>query len=105
MPRWWPGHFAVLWAFFRGVLGKVWCGMWFFCGENVVDCVVKVVKFSSLFCDEKKDRDFGFIFRGREVCPRTWTDDTDYEEATARGRVRGMGREADFSTARRTMKL
>jgi hypothetical protein len=34
-----------LWAFFRGVLEKVWCRTWFFRGENVVDCVVNVENF------------------------------------------------------------
>jgi hypothetical protein len=32
-------------AFLRGVLGKAWRRMWFFRGENVVDCVVNVENF------------------------------------------------------------
>jgi hypothetical protein len=34
---------SVLRAFLRGVLGKVGGWMWFFDGENVVECVVNVV--------------------------------------------------------------
>jgi hypothetical protein len=29
-------------VFLRGVLGKVVCSGWFFCGEVVVNCVVEV---------------------------------------------------------------
>jgi hypothetical protein len=39
------GFFVVLWAFLRGVLGKVWCRGMVFCGENVVECVVNVENF------------------------------------------------------------
>jgi hypothetical protein len=60
-----PGLFVALWAFLRGVLEKVWCRMWFFCGENVVDCVANVDKFLSLFAREKWDRGFNFIFGWR----------------------------------------
>ena len=35
------------------------------CGEVVVDCVVNVVGGMTLFCFEKWDRLFGFIFEGR----------------------------------------
>jgi hypothetical protein len=43
--------------------------MWFFCGENVVDCVANVDKFLSLFAREKWDRGFNFIFGwGLEGC-------------------------------------
>jgi hypothetical protein len=38
------GFFCALWAFFEGVLGKVVCRTWCFCGENVVECVVNVVR-------------------------------------------------------------
>jgi hypothetical protein len=55
-----PGLFIALWAFF--ISGKVWCRMWFFRGENVVECVVNVDKFLSLSADEKWDRGFNFIF-------------------------------------------
>jgi hypothetical protein len=34
---------GVLLEFLRGVLGKVGGWVWFFCGENVVECVVNVV--------------------------------------------------------------
>ena len=37
--------------------------MWFFCGENVVDCVVNVVKFPSLFGGEKIGQVFQLYFR------------------------------------------
>jgi hypothetical protein len=37
------GGFCEIWAFLRGVLGKVGGWTWFFCGENVVECVVNVV--------------------------------------------------------------
>ena len=33
---------AVLWAFLRRVSENVWWNVWFFCGENVVGCVVNV---------------------------------------------------------------
>ena len=37
------GDFCEIWAFLRGVLGKVGGWTWFFRGENVVECVVNVV--------------------------------------------------------------
>jgi hypothetical protein len=39
-------HFPL---FLRGVLGKVVCKTWFFCGENVVKCVVNLDKKLTLF--------------------------------------------------------
>ena len=39
--------------FLRGVLGKLVCRMWFFCGEHVVECVVNVDKKLSFFGGEK----------------------------------------------------
>src|ERR1700733_15325632 len=45
----WEGERAVFPLFLRGVLGKVVCRTWFFCGENVVKCVVNVDKKPSLF--------------------------------------------------------
>jgi hypothetical protein len=38
------GFFVVLLGFLRGVLGKVGVWMWFLDGENVVNCVVNVVR-------------------------------------------------------------
>jgi hypothetical protein len=35
--------FCGLWAFLRGVLEKVGGWTWFFCGEDVVECVANVV--------------------------------------------------------------
>jgi hypothetical protein len=40
---------------------RVW--VWFFGGENVVECVVNVVFWQSLFRREKCARFLGFIFR------------------------------------------
>ena len=40
---WWEGEMLCFPLFFGGVLGKVVCRTWFFCGENVVKCVVNVV--------------------------------------------------------------
>jgi hypothetical protein len=48
--------------FLRGVLGKVVCRTWFFCGENVVECVVNVDKKLSFFDGEKWDTIFEYIF-------------------------------------------
>ena len=52
-------HFPL---FLRGVLEKVVCRTWFFCGENVVRCVVNVVKKLSFFGDEKWDTSFEYFF-------------------------------------------
>jgi hypothetical protein len=41
--------FVVLWAFLRGVLEKAGGRTWFFCGKNVVKCVVNVVVKRSYF--------------------------------------------------------
>jgi hypothetical protein len=49
----WPLIFAVFWAFLEGVVQYAGCCVWFFCGENVVECVVKLVRCRSLFKDEK----------------------------------------------------
>jgi hypothetical protein len=40
--------FVVLWAFLRGLLGRVVCRTWFLGGELVVDCVVNLVERLSL---------------------------------------------------------
>jgi hypothetical protein len=45
--------FGFLWAFLRGVSENVVVERVVFCGENVVDCVVNVENFRSLFGDEK----------------------------------------------------
>src|ERR1700677_2564362 len=46
-------HFPL---FLRGVLEKVVCKTWFFCGENVVKCVVNVEKKLHVFAAEEWDR-------------------------------------------------
>jgi hypothetical protein len=58
---------VVLRVFLRGVLEKTGGWTWFFDGENVVECVVNVVRWRSLFRFEKRDTDFGFIFVARWV--------------------------------------
>jgi hypothetical protein len=46
----------------RGVLEKVVCKTWFLCGENVVKCVVNVVKKRPLFAAEKWDMFCNYFF-------------------------------------------
>jgi len=40
---WWPEHFLLFMGHFEGVLEKVGGWAWFFCGENVVECVANTV--------------------------------------------------------------
>src|ERR1700721_2894366 len=49
-------------SFFRGVLGKAVCRTWFFCGQNVVECMVNMDKKLSLFCRLKTGHDFEIFF-------------------------------------------
>jgi len=41
---WWGAKDRGFPLFLRGVLRKVVCRTWFFAGENVVNCVVNVVR-------------------------------------------------------------
>jgi hypothetical protein len=52
-------HFPL---FLRGVLEKAGCRTWFLCGENVVKCVVNVVKKRPLFAAEKWDMFCNYFF-------------------------------------------
>jgi hypothetical protein len=59
-----PGEtrgFVVLLEFLRGVLEKVGGWTWFFDGENVVDCVVNVVRKTMFLTNEKYATLFNFI--------------------------------------------
>ena len=53
MAWWWEREKLCFLLFFRGVLEKVVCRTWFLRGENVVKCVVNVVKKLSFFGDQK----------------------------------------------------
>jgi hypothetical protein len=46
---------------FQGILRKMGVLRWFFDGENVVECVVKVVFWQALFTGEKMRQVLGFI--------------------------------------------
>ena len=62
MAWWWEREKLCFPLFLRGVLEKVVCRTWFFCGENVVRCVVNVVKKLSFFGDQKWDTSFEYFF-------------------------------------------
>jgi hypothetical protein len=71
---WWrEGEILCFPLFLRGVLGNGVRRTWFFCGENVVDCVVNVVEKPSFFDGEKWDTSFEYIFNilfGSSLCWR-----------------------------------
>jgi hypothetical protein len=55
---------AGVFVFLLGILRKRDVWRWFFDGENVVECVVNVVFWQSLFRGEKMRQGFEFYFRG-----------------------------------------
>src|ERR1700677_4450772 len=55
-------RFLVLLSFFRGVFRKSGRLLWCFCGEVVVECVVDVVGWWSLFESVKRGHSFGIYF-------------------------------------------
>ena len=57
-------RFSFFAEFLRGVLADGGRLLWCFCGEVVVECVVDVVSWWSLFESEKEDSLLGFIFVG-----------------------------------------
>jgi hypothetical protein len=62
--RGWPGHFLCFMGVFEGCFGKSWRRTRFFDGANVVDCVVNVDKFLSLFGTENRTGVSSLFFYG-----------------------------------------
>jgi hypothetical protein len=60
-------HFPL---FLRGVLEKMECRTRFLCGENVVKCVVNVVKKPPLFAAEKWDMFCNYFFLAAQFSHR-----------------------------------
>ena len=56
--------FVVFVGVFEGGFGKSGVSGWFFCGQRVVNCVVKMASEKSLFGERKLRRFLNFIFAG-----------------------------------------